>query len=226
MLTVMVSPTLRERVADALREAILDGSLTAGSELRQEKLADQFGVSRIPIREALQMLQRDGLIMVLPNRRVCVADITEESILDHASVRALIEGEVAFRSASLDVSALALDTAEADLKSASDRWDPPAIVAANVEFHQTLWDMCGSNELKALARQFWSGRDYTPPLRKENILPSYREHLEIAELVRGHKPELARDAMKEHVIAVAVRLQAYRNEVAKKRPARRKRRDA
>jgi DNA-binding GntR family transcriptional regulator len=225
MLTVMVSPTLRERVADALREAILDGSIIAGSELRQEKLAEQFGVSRIPIREALQMLQRDGLITVLPNRRVCVADITEESILDHASVRALIEGEVAFRSASLGFSASALETAEADLKTASERWDLTAIVTANAEFHQALWNMCGSKELKALAGQFWSGRDYTPSLRKEDILRSYREHLEIAELVRGHKPELARDAMKEHVIAVAVNLQAYRNEFAKNRAPKRRRRN-
>jgi DNA-binding GntR family transcriptional regulator len=79
------APTMTESIARALRQAILDGSLVGGSTIRQEEVARKFGVSRVPIREALLKLEGEGLVETQPRRGVVVTSLSQtgfEEILD------------------------------------------------------------------------------------------------------------------------------------------------
>jgi DNA-binding GntR family transcriptional regulator len=80
-----------EHVHRMIREAILDGSLAPGEAMSQVALADELGVSRTPLREALRMLQSEGLIESEPNRRVRVAPLSLEDVEELASIRISLE---------------------------------------------------------------------------------------------------------------------------------------
>lgn len=83
--------TLRKQVADALREAILSGELRPGEKLREVDLANRFGVSRNPIREAIGELEQQGLIVARPNRGKTVVSPTNEDLRQAYQVRACLE---------------------------------------------------------------------------------------------------------------------------------------
>src|SRR5690348_6581277 len=88
------------RVRDLLEEAILDGELKPGERLRAEALAQRFGTSRTPIREALLQLEAQGLVEVTHNRGAVVRTFDRDDLLDLYEVRALIEPHAAARAAS------------------------------------------------------------------------------------------------------------------------------
>ncbi len=67
-------------VVEALQQAILSGQIPAGTEMTQNELAESLGVSRMPVREALMILEYQGLIIRLPNNRIKAADLTEETL--------------------------------------------------------------------------------------------------------------------------------------------------
>lgn len=85
----------KNQVAGMIRDAILYGDIGSGEELVQEKLAEQLGVSRMPIREALQLLEQEGFIERLPNRHMKVLEITDTIIMENFSVLSAVEGQVA-----------------------------------------------------------------------------------------------------------------------------------
>ena len=87
----------REQVASVLREAILKRELKEGEELTLEGMAEQLGVSSMPVREAFQILATDGLIKLRPNKGAIVLGVNEKTIRDHYETRALLESEAAAR---------------------------------------------------------------------------------------------------------------------------------
>src|SRR6476661_9145774 len=87
------------RVRDLLEEAILEGDLKPGERLRAEALAQRFGTSRTPIREALLQLEGQGLVEVEPNRGAVVRTFDRDDLMDLYEVRALIEPHAAARAA-------------------------------------------------------------------------------------------------------------------------------
>jgi len=202
--------TLGERVADGLRTAILGGDFPAGSELKQDRLAEQFGVSRIPVREALLMLERDGLVLVKPNRRVVVANLSQDDVVDHYAVRALIEGEAAARVASSGVDPSAIISAERRNEKVRQGMDLAAFLSASAVFHRSIWEAAGSPTLKNIANRLWSGRDYTPAFLPEQLKRASEEHHLVTEAIRKRSPDVARQAMSEHIMRTAKELQQYR----------------
>lgn len=87
--------SLKDQVAAALRAEIVSGRLADGEELRQEEIAARLGVSRIPVREALQQLQAEGLVLRLPNRHIRVVGLDTRRLRLHCSALAALEGELA-----------------------------------------------------------------------------------------------------------------------------------
>src|SRR5262249_3613182 len=82
-------------VADQIRAAILKGALVPGSKIAQDELASSLGVSRLPIRQALLVLQREGLVLLDHNRGAVVAPLDIKFISDVFDCRAIVEGFVA-----------------------------------------------------------------------------------------------------------------------------------
>jgi len=85
----------KDRIADMLRKEILSGRIESGSELAQEQLAEVLEVSRMPVREALQILEMEGLLLRLPNRHMRVVGLDEQALYQTMRVVAAVETELA-----------------------------------------------------------------------------------------------------------------------------------
>jgi len=138
--------TVADRIAAILREAIAAGSLPAGTPLRQDELAQRFGFSRMPIRDALRQLDAEGVVTIHPTRGAFVARMDSREIAEIFAVRALLERE-ALRLAlpklgddDLRRAAVLLDQLDAEADVA--RWG-----ALNRDFHLALYRPCGNARL-------------------------------------------------------------------------------
>jgi DNA-binding GntR family transcriptional regulator len=83
--------TIPEQIAAALREEIVTGQLAAGTRLRQNEIAQRFGVSTTPVREAFGLLQSDGLVQIDPHRGVSVFLPTVQDLVEHYEIRMALE---------------------------------------------------------------------------------------------------------------------------------------
>lgn len=86
--------SLTSAVAEKIRDQIIRGEIQEGAQLRQDAIANQFRVSRIPVREALRQLDAEGLIAIVPNRGAIVPALSPEDIEELFTIRALLEPEV------------------------------------------------------------------------------------------------------------------------------------
>jgi len=86
--------SLTSAVADKLRDQIIRGEIADGTQLRQDVIAGQYHVSRIPVREALRQLDAEGLITIVPNRGAIVPELSPNDVEELFAIRALLEPEV------------------------------------------------------------------------------------------------------------------------------------
>jgi DNA-binding GntR family transcriptional regulator len=141
--------TAADHVADRLRDAIANGALPAGAPLRQDELAARFGLSRMPVRDALRRLEAEGIVSIHPTRGASVARMDSAEIRDIYAVRELLEVEAlrlsipGLDAAKLDEAAAALD--EIDRETDVGRWG-----ALNRVFHLAIYSACGNARLLSL----------------------------------------------------------------------------
>ncbi|MEQ8654594.1 MAG: GntR family transcriptional regulator [Kiloniellales bacterium] len=149
--------TLRTRVYDSLCEALMMGRFDPGQSLTVRGLADAFGVSPTPVREALQRLAAAGALATEPNRFYRVPVITTETIEDLRRVRAALEGMAAEEAAKHiqrgDLQKL--ERANAKMLKAIERQDAKAYLAANESFHFTIYRAAGSETLLRIIHGLW-----------------------------------------------------------------------
>ena len=149
-------PLSADAVTSSLRELILDGTLGVGLQLRQEDLARRFGVSRIPVREALGRLQAEGLVEHFANRGSIVAGRSVHELVEMLDIRIALET----RALKLAVPQLT----PADMRMARDvmrRYDaaesPREWTELNLEFHLTLYRPCGRPRLVKMIEELVRG---------------------------------------------------------------------
>src|SRR3989338_6473985 len=94
-LKVSKNRTLRESIADSVRESIMRGQLKPGLKISEPALATQFGISRTPVREAIRQLDSEGFLTVLPRRGARVASMSEKDIREFYDVKAVLESHAA-----------------------------------------------------------------------------------------------------------------------------------
>jgi DNA-binding GntR family transcriptional regulator len=190
-------------VAEALREAIHRGDLADGAVLNQAAVASHFGVSRVPVREAMRQLQAEGLITMRAHRLAVVRSLSLDRIIEIYDLRALLEGYVIERAVpNIDAALLKkLNALEKEMRGQADhaRW-----LGLNARFHQMLYEPSGAEvtlelieQLRARAERYvrlWSkGTGIHRP--KE----AGREHVEILKLVEKGDGAGARRAIEDHV---------------------------
>ncbi len=189
----------REQVAAALRKAIFEGELHPGQELTQDEIAQKLGISRMPVREAFQMLERDGLLL-LKKRKAIVQGQTEEDFIDHYDIRALLEGEAAARAALNKHNLPAIIHAQQSVEIAAQSNDASGYQQANESFHRSVWRASESTRLENLLNQLWTGLPpHLPELLPEQIVKSIDEHHGIVDAIANGSSEQARTAMVAHV---------------------------
>lgn len=185
--------TAQDAVLSALRSDILTGVLGPGDQIVQETLAERYGVSRVPLREALKTLESEGQVAYYPHRGYFVVELSVADLLEVYRLRSILEAE-AIRVAvptlgDDDVDALA-ELADG-IDAAAERADVIAMTAANRRFHFALFDAAGLPRLSRLLRQLWEATDAYRALYFQADANRERVAGEHAEMVRALR---ARDA--------------------------------
>ena len=189
---------------ELIREAIIDGRLAPGQRLKEEELARELGISRTPIREALLLLQAEGLVDAAPNRGATVRAHSDRDLDDLYQLRALLEGYGA-RRAALRVT----DDALAELRASCTRFeeldatgDLRDLVRENLFFHSTILELAGSARLDSMVRKvielplvYKSYIWYSPDQKR--ISAHY--HRQITNALAARDSERAELVMKEHI---------------------------
>ena len=169
--------TTADSVAAALRRALHQGRWSPGAALRQEELAAEFGVSRIPVREALNKLQAEGLLVVEPNRGAFVASLTPADVHEVFDLRVLLECD-ALRHAIPQHTPRTLRQLHA-LQAELDAEDDPNLwLAADTAFHEVLYAPSGrSKTLQMIA------------VLRASVTRLYRAHLSPSSRRQGWRDE-------------------------------------
>lgn len=194
--------SLNNVVADALREAILSGQFKPGDRLPEPQLAEMFGVSRNPIREALQVLSNEGLIEISPRKGARVPLMSYEELAETIELRAELEG-ISARNAARHASDATRKALKVLLREGSDALaakDTEVLQAMNDRFHDEL-ARAGKN--RYLAEFMRSLRDRTYWLfstkAKVRAEVSWQEHARILEAVVKGDDRHAADLATDHV---------------------------
>jgi len=192
---------------DTMRKRILSGQYEPGTQLKEERLAEELGMSRTPIRAALKKLSDDKLVSVEANRGVFVAGWTRWDIEEMFSLRALLEPHAARLAAerATEDDIANLNRINAEMASAIKSRSDDAVLrvqAANREFHMHLLDCAKSQRLKSMlvtlidmpviTRSFFL---YSVP----DFARSLQQHEDIAYAVQTHDGQLACNLMESHI---------------------------
>ncbi|MEM8947069.1 MAG: GntR family transcriptional regulator [Planctomycetota bacterium] len=189
--------TMREQIADRIRGDVLSGRLEKGSSLREVLLAERYGVSRAPVRDALLQLTQEGLLVAKPNCGVSVGESANENLQPLVvKLRREIESmalKLAFdRFSEADFDAL--DASVAKLFEACTKRDLAKVVEYDMAFHRYIVNAADDTELVALWLPIVS-RMLLHYSRHKNILESHAEHAEIAKAIRSKDLKQATKAL-------------------------------
>ena len=200
------APLVRNASAAAtelIRQAIVDGRLPPGQRLKEEELARELGISRTPVREALLILQAEGLVDAAPNRGAVVRSHAAGDLEDLYQLRALLEG-YATRRAAANITEAALESLEASCDRFEELMDSEVqeLVKENLFFHNVILEASRSRRVAELVRKvielplvyrsyIWYSVD------QRRISAHY--HRQITKALRSRDGERAELVMKEHV---------------------------
>jgi DNA-binding GntR family transcriptional regulator len=198
--------SLTSAVADKLRDQIIRGEIPEGAQLRQDAIATQYHVSRIPVREALRQLDAEGLIAIVPNRGAIVPALSPDDVEELFSIRALLEPEVLklsiphlteqdFTEAAAILRKYVSELRREDHVSAWGR--------LNWHFHSTLYSRAVLPRFMAVIRNVNnSGERYTrlQLYLTHGIKRANEEHHKILELCRNRDVPAACTLLRDHIL--------------------------
>jgi len=205
--------TISSLTVEALRERILRGDFPEGEPLRQDALADELGVSRIPVREALRQLEAEGLVTFSPHRGAVVASLSLEEIDELFELRADIECDLLRRAMprmtaqQLERATTVLDEFEDALRAGeATRWGP-----LNWHFHAALYESAGRNFTMGVLQKLHQHSDRY--FRMQVLLAkggerANEEHRAIAAAVCAKDVDRACELMRTHILGAGMSLLA------------------
>lgn len=195
---------LRDVVFRTLREAILKGELKPGERLMELQLASKLGVSRTPIREAIRMLEQEGLAVTLPRKGAEVAKMTEKDMEDVLQIRESLD-ELAVQVACDKITRQQLADLELVMENfehAVQVGDLSKIVEYDVAFHDMIYEATDNSKLVAilsnLREQIYRYRvEYLK--EKHNYPTLVKEHKEIVTALKHRDKDSVTEAMRDHI---------------------------
>ncbi|NCB92656.1 MAG: GntR family transcriptional regulator [Clostridia bacterium] len=199
--------SLRGKVYQSIKENILSGKYGSGVELRENTLAEELGVSRTPVREALRQLGLEGLVEIIPNKGAHVVGITDKDVKDIYMIRSYLEG-LSARWATKNISNTQLNELEEIIllsefnlkKSQNDQ-----MVKLDGRFHHILYQASDSRMLEHVMSDF---HRYVQHARassvatKDRAEKSVEEHKAILEAIKEKDEDLAEKLANEHILNV------------------------
>lgn len=190
-----------ELVRDGLRAAIIAGDYEEGTALRQEEIADRFGTSRIPVREALRLLESEGLVIFQPNKSVIVRGLSLDDVIEMLEIRIALE----CRALKLAIPNMAIEdfeTAAEILKEYDESQDQAAWGEMNWRFHWALYVPCNRPKLLAMIEanyghvSRYTRRQVSSATGKAN---PQQDHVKLLELCREGNVEDAVALLEKHI---------------------------
>ncbi|MGI5377157.1 GntR family transcriptional regulator [Streptomyces sp. CA-251387] len=195
---------LRDQVAHALRAALISGELRPGEVYSAPGLAEDFGISATPVREAMLDLAREGLVEPVRNKGFRVTEVNERDLDQYTEIRSLIEvptiGLITRTAAREDLEALR-PVADEIVRAARDH-DLIGYLEADRQFHLSLLALCGNDRLVETVGDLRKrSRLYglTVLDERDQLIPSAEEHLELLDLMLAGDAKGAEKCMARHL---------------------------
>lgn len=201
---LMPHPQMRDQVFEKLRQAIITGELEPGERLVERTLAEQLGVSRTPVREAIRMLELEGLITFLPKLGAVVAQVSDSEVLEIYQIRSVLEG-LAARLAAKNITpddAKKLMTTLANIDQAAEQQDLTKLEQEHQQFNDIIYQAADSPRLYSMITTLvdhvrcYAKVGYSQPGR---IMAANQEHRLLAEAITSNDSSLAENIAREHI---------------------------
>ncbi len=177
--------TLREKIVDTIREAIVNGVLGPDTKISEPELAERFGISRTPIREALRQLESEGFITVVPRKGAVVSRLSKKDVEDFYELKGILEGYAARRSVArvTEEDIAHMEQLNQELEIKSKKGDLRRAYQLHNEFHDIFLRLGGNDKLYAivqgLVKQFQRFRmSLSVPGKIEGSIAQHREIIE------------------------------------------------
>ncbi|AVS85241.1 GntR family transcriptional regulator [Paracidovorax avenae] len=202
MSTAPLTPRpLYEEVAEQLRQRIFQRALEPGSWIDELKIAEEFGISRTPLREALKVLAAEGLVTMKVRRGAYVTEVSDKDLRDVYHLLALLESDAArvVAESATDAQLRELEALHAEL--AASVGDRDRFFGVNERFHMRLLELADNrwrNQMVADLRKVMKLNRHNSLLRQGRIEESLREHAGILDALQARDGERAAAAMRDH----------------------------
>jgi len=212
---VIVRSSLAEQAYSLLKKAIISGKLAPKTELTEEKLASDLGVSRTPLREAIRKLAMEGLINLNKGKPATVATFTKEDSLEFMELRRVLEvyniEKIIFNSDAFFISELE-DNLQEQMKAISND-DFQGFIDYDRKFHLILASQNENDKIKELIHQMNTGVNRAFLVLSNTVhmsaIEAYHEHERITTAIKNQDLELATKEMMEHLNKVEDRFLYY-----------------
>ncbi|MGH8021400.1 MAG: GntR family transcriptional regulator [Opitutaceae bacterium] len=199
-------------IAHKIEEMILTGQLAPGQHLVQTEIAAQFGVSRLPVRDALQMLQKRDLAVELPRRGVIVRPLNLQEVRDLFELRRLLESHAFARSAKNFDETDLVETAAIIKRQESMQMDQfLTLLELDETFHVKLCSKCGNEEIKTQLARIWNRIRVLRSLERDREdwnRNSVKSHRAILAALRARNIKKARTLLEEGIDAAEGKIAA------------------
>jgi DNA-binding GntR family transcriptional regulator len=196
---------LYEEVAELLRQRIFNRELEPGSWIDELKLAEEYGISRTPLREALKVLAAEGLVTMKVRRGAYVTEVSEKDLADVYHLLSLLEsdavGVVAERASDAQLAELEALHAELEAAAAPGKVDRAHFFAINERFHMRLLEIAGNrwrDQMVADLRKVMKLNRHNSLLKSGRIEESLAEHRMLMAALKAHDPQASMARMQEH----------------------------
>lgn len=200
--TAAWTSTTQELVLETIRRGILEGALRPGTKLRQEELAAVFGTSRLPVREAIWMLEREGLLTAHPNKSVLVTSLDVDEIVEIYDLRVLFECH-AVRLAVPLLTEHDIEDLRALFEAMMAAGDAARLVVLRDRFYMRLFAVSGQerlvNHIQRLRQEIWRTFQGNPPSH-----PGFHERF--FDAVTAGDADGAADLLASHYVKVSAML--------------------
>lgn len=208
---------LHEEVAEHLRRMITEETLPEGSRIDEVELCQLLDISRTPLREALKVLQSEGLILIEPHKGARVATISDEELNELFEVLAGLERQAAEMSAlrASDEQIAEFEAMHEVMAQYHHKAEALAYFELNQRIHQWVIDLCGNRELQQVHRRL-SGRTrrgrYLTTLRNTHWDESVSEHLELLDAIKTRDAQRAGRILRDHVLKTGETISSLSNQ--------------
>ncbi len=184
-----------------LRAAIEDGTYPPGEHLRLSRLTAELGMSLTPIREALRLLQAEGLVTHSDHRGTIVAEVSPEGAAEVFALRTALEPLGAELAAKRDDAAAiaAIRTAQDTLAAAAAAGRTTDAARLNADWHRTVYTAGGSTHLEQFVARLWQAVPVTALWLSRRTEQSIEQHEQVTVAIERRDPDAAREAMRRHI---------------------------